>query len=147
MKNKNACISLLCNFLDCGYLDLYILDDTDEDFLMEAIENLKFNGLSPTLNMITDEMFNMVKGEIIAALEVRIDELGSDEANGYAGEYELTELEKIKTLNPEEDIEWFCNCLDTSIYFICSDEKEAIYREYFGDLIDELESKMGFDIG
>lgn len=137
--------TILCALLDCGYLDLQILDDTDEDFLMEAIERLQDEHLPISLNAITSEMFWMAKDELSSEVEVRKDEIGSDVENGYAGEYEEKELEEISDLNPDEDVEWFCNCLDTSIYII--NDKYDVYVKYFRDKLDELEDKMGFEFG
>lgn len=145
MANIGMWKSILCELLDCGYLDLDILDDADEDFVLEAIEDCRANGIPVSLNAITDTMFMMAQSEINAAWDARLDELGSDEANGYAGEYELEELEAIKELNPEEDITWYCNCLDTGIYIV--NDKYDVYKEYFGVLMDELEDKMGFEFG
>lgn len=145
MANIDMYKTILCELLDCGYLDLAILDDADEDFVLEAMDDLKDNGIPISLNGITDTMFMKVMYEIIDAIEVREDELGSDKENGYAGEYETEELEKISTLDPERDIQWYCNCLDTGIY-ICND-KYDVYKEYFGDLMNELENKMGFEFG
>ena len=145
MANIEMWKSLLCDLLDCGYLDLNILNDADEDFVIEAIDNLRFEQIPISLNAITYEMFSVARMRIETELEVRIDELGSDKESGCAGEYELTELEAISTLTPEEDIEWYCNCLDTGIYII--NDKYDVYMEYFKDLMDELENKMGFEFG
>jgi len=145
MANVDMWKSILCELLDCGYLDLDILDDANEDFVLEAIEDCKANGIPVSLNAITDAMFMMAQSEINAEWDARVDELGSNETNGYAGEYEIKELEAIKELNPEEDVTWYCNCLDTGIYIV--NGKYDVYKEYFGDLLDELEDKMGFEFG
>ena len=145
MANIEMWKSLLCDLLDCGYLDLNILDDADEDYVLEAIEDCKENGIPVSLNAITDAMFLEAQTRINGEWDARLDELGSDAENGYAGEYELKELEAIKELNPEEDITWYCNCLDTGIYII--NDKYDVYMEYFKDLMDELENKMGFEFG
>ena len=145
MANIEMWKSLLCDLLDCGYLDLNILNDADEDFVIEAIDNLRFEQIPISLNAITYEMFSMARMRIATELEVRIDELGSNKESGCAGEYELTELEAISALTPEEDIEWYCNCLDTGIYI--ANDKYDVYMKYFKDLMDELENKMGFEFG
>lgn len=146
MANTEMWKSILCELLDCGYLDLNILDDTDEDFVMEAVENLEGEDLPITLNGITHEMFWKVRADIASAVENRKCELQGYEVDFSLSEDEQKELEVLEELDPEEDIEWFCNCLDTSIYFVCSRDKAGIYRKYFGDLIEELETKMGFTI-
>ena len=145
MANTNMWKSILCELLNCGYLDLDILDDADEDYVLEAIEDCKANGIPVSLNAITDAMFLEAQTRINGEWDARLDELGSNEANGYADDDELKELEAIKELNPEEDITWYCNCLDTGIYII--NDKYDVYKEYFGDLLDELENKMGFEFG
>jgi hypothetical protein len=145
MANTEMWKSILCELLNCGYLDLDILDDADEDYVLEAIDDCKANGIPVSLNAITDAMFLEAQTRINGEWDARLDELGSDEANGYADEDELKELEAIKELNPEEDITWYCNCLDTGIYII--NNKYDVYKEYFGDLLDELENKMGFEFG
>lgn len=145
MANTEMWKSILCELLNCGYLDLNILDDADEDYVLEAIEDCKANGIPVSLNAITDAMFLEAQTRINGEWDARLDELGSDEANDYADEDELKELEAIKELNPEEDITWYCNCLDTGIYII--NDKYDVYKEYFGDLLDELENKMGFEFG
>ena len=145
MANTEMWKSILCELLDCGYLDLDILDDADEDYVLEAIEDCKANGIPVSLNTITDSMFLEAQTRINGEWDARLDELGSDKANGYADEDELKELEAIKELNPEDDIQWYCNCLDTGIYIV--NDKYDVYKEYFGDLLEELENKTGFEFG
>jgi hypothetical protein len=145
MANTEMWKSILCELLDCGYLDLDILDDADEDYVLEAIENLRFEGLEISLNAITSEMFWRAGDDIASAVENRKEELQGFEAEMSITDDECEELEAIEELNPDEDIEWFCNCLDTSIYIV--NDKYDVYKKYFGDLLDELESKMGFEFG
>ena len=145
MANTEMWKSILCELLNCGYLDLDILDDADEDYVLEVIENLRFEGLEISLNAITSDMFWKARADIASAIENRIEELKDYEANESIDDDERKELTEIVALNPDEDIEWFCNCLDTSIYIV--NDKYDIYKEYFGDLLDELEGKMGFEFG
>ena len=145
MANTEMWKSILCELLNCGYLDLDILDDADEDYVLEAIDDCKSNGIPISLNAITDSMFMDAQMEIYTALNERIDVLSDYEADGNIDNDELKELEAIKELNPDEDIGWYCNCLDTGIYII--NDKYDVYKEYFGDLLDELEGKMGFEFG
>lgn len=51
-------------------------------------------------------------------------------------------LDELENLNPEEDIEYFCNCQDTSIRF--TNHKET-YRRLFENEIEEIEHCMGFE--
>lgn len=143
MANTDMWKSILCELLNCGYLDINILDDADEDFVLEAIENLRFEGLEISLNTITSEMFWKARADIVSAVENRKEELKDYEANESIEDDERKELTEIAALKPDEDIEWFCNYLDTSIYIV--NGKYDVYKEYFGDLLDELEGKMGFE--
>lgn len=146
MANNELRTSLLCELLHCGCLDLSILDDTDEDYLMEAIDQLKFEGIEISLNAITFEMFGKARYDLGEAVEARIEELQGYAENDSIEDDERKELEALKTLTPDDDLDWYCNCLDTSINFSCGDEKIAIYEKYMGDKIEELENLMGFEI-
>lgn len=145
MANTDMWKSILCELLDCGFLDLNILDDADEDFVLEAIEDCKAHGIPISLNAITECMFLNAQTEIHQSIVSRFDELEDNMENKCADEDKLKELEAIKELNPEEDINWYCNYLDTGIYIV--NDKYDVYKEYFGDLMDELENKMGFEFG
>lgn len=51
-------------------------------------------------------------------------------------------IKAIKHLNPEEDVEFYINYLDTHIWFR---ENEEIYKRYFANQVSEIEDKMGFE--
>lgn len=135
--------SVLCGLLDCGYLDLMILEDADEDCVCDAIDELKAEGLEVTLNGITSMMFSQAKWKLDEAVQNRIEEL---EGMEIIDDAEAAELEAIRELEVESDIQGWSNCLDTSISMVCEDWKIAIYEKYFSEVIDELEANMGFDI-
>lgn len=59
----------------------------------------------------------------------------SDSADDYF-------IDELECCDPEEDVEWFCNCLDTSIWF---KDNEEIYRKYLEDEISDIEENMGFE--
>ena len=50
-------------------------------------------------------------------------------------------IEELSEINPNDDIEWYINCLDTHIYFT---KHQDIYRRFFSDQISEIEDKIGF---
>lgn len=137
--------SLLCSLLDCGTLDLTILDDVGYD-LGEIAEELQDEGIKPTLNAITGEIFRKGQEELLEKLEEKIDELESerDEYDEDSDEYEelQEQIDELECCDPERDIDWFCNCLDTSIWFF---QNEEIYRKYLEDEISEIEDNMGFE--
>lgn len=137
--------SLLCSLLDCGVLDLAILDDVGYD-LGEIAEALQDSGIKPSLNAITVEIFYKGIEELTEALKNKINELAYERGkyNKDSDEYEKLQeqINELEYCNPEEDVDWFCNCLDTSIWF---SQNEEIYRKYLEDEISEIEDNMGFE--
>lgn len=137
--------SLLFVLLDCGSLDISILDDVGYDLGDIAVE-LQEEGVKVTLNNITDAIFRKGQKELEDALENKISELEDerDDCEEDSEEYdELQEqIDELESCDPEEDVIWFCNCLDTSINFA---ENEDIYRKYLEDEISDIEDNMGFE--
>lgn len=77
------------------------------------------------------------------------DELSDDDYNllesygGFEWREDIQEcLDELEDLNPEEDIEYFCNCQDTHIRFT---NHEETYRRLFKNEIEEIENDMGFE--
>lgn len=135
----------LSTILDCGYCDISILDDVGYD-IEEIINNLKCsNDLS--LNSITREIFRKGIYELKEALKNKILEVRKEmecyEINSKEHEELVYELEQLSLCDPDEDICWYCNCMDTSIYFVNNGE---IYREYLENEISSIENNMGFKI-
>ena len=130
--------------MECGSLDLGILDDVGYD-LGDIVVELQDEGIKPTLNAITDMIFIKGQREIAEKLEELIERMEEEleDTEEDTEEYENLEnaLSELEDLNPEEDINWFCNCLDTSVWF---SENEEIYRKYLADEIEEVEDNMGF---
>lgn len=131
---------ILCNLLKCGTLDLPYLEGINYevgDIVNEIIYNYGIENLS--LNAIFTEVFNYGIRDLQEVIENAISNLENEVEN----DDELKEeFEDIKSLNTENDIEYYCNCLDTSIYFT---NNENIYRKYFEDEISNIEYNMGFD--
>lgn len=139
---------LLRMFLDCGSLDLSVLDGIEYD-LCEIVEELYAEGIRPTLNAITDAVFRRGQMDLREAVENAISERReqqdeTDDNDEGIEEYDWlqSEIDDLETLDPEEDMGWYCNCLDTSCWF---DAHESIYRKYLADEISEIEDKMGFE--
>ena len=131
----SALDGLLFVLLDCGSLDISILDDVGYDLGDIAVE-LQEEGVKVTLNNITDAIFRKGQDELKDALEEKISELEDENE-------ELQEqIDELECCDPEEDVEWFCNCLDTSIWFR---DNEEIYRKYLEDEISDIEENMGFE--
>lgn len=139
---------ILMVLLECGSLDLHILKDVGYD-LGEIVEDLQAEGIKPTLNVITGEIFRKGQSELVDAVNDAIKErkeqqLETDDTDEGEAEYDRLqeELDELGCLNPEEDMEWYCNCLDTSCWF---GNNEEIYRKYLADEISDIEDNMGFE--
>ena len=152
MLNSN-CEDLLRIFLDCGSLDLSVLDGIEYD-LCEIVEELYAEGIRPTLNAITDAVFRIGQMELAEAVaeaisrrkeeQYEIDEAAAPDPDTAPEEYARlqSEIDELEMLDPEEDMGWYCNCLDTTCWI---DEHESIYRKYLADEISEIEERMGFE--
>ena len=51
-------------------------------------------------------------------------------------------MEEVEELDPEKDVDYFCNCLDTHIRFV---NHKDVYRKCFASVIEEIENDMGFE--
>ncbi len=136
---------ILMVLLECGSLDLRILDDVGYD-LGEIVEELQTDGIKPTLNIITGEIFRKGQLELTGAVRDAIDERKNQKDNMEEGEVEYDrlqeEIDELESLNPWEDMSWYCNCIGTSCWF---SNNEEIYRKYIPDAISNIEDNMGFE--
>lgn len=139
---------VLMAFLQCGTLDFSVLDDIGYD-LEDIVDELLDDGIKPTLNAITDMVFRKGVAEMseyvsqmLEETEVWMDTIVSNESREY--EDCKKQLEELKLLNPDKDIEWYCNCLDTSVWFA---KNSDIYREYLPEAVEAVEGNMGFNFG
>ena len=122
-------------------MDLDILEDVGYD-LGKIASDLVDEGIKPTLNAITDMIFRKGVEDLKEKIHDRLREL-DDVPDEIASAEEVEEKRaKLESLDPDEDIEWFCNCLDTSIYFVKNNE---IYQKYLEPELTDIESDMGFD--
>lgn len=142
---------LLCNILECGAADLYLLDDIGYD-LIEIYDDLIGQGVKPTLNELCaavflrgiDEMYEAVC-ERIESLKYEIRYADAMKLDEKAVSERREELDAILLLDPRADIAWHTNCQDTAIYFIANCDEDA-YRKYFDSEIETAELHMGFCI-
>ena len=122
-------------------MDLDILEDVGYD-LGEIASDLVDEGIKPTLNAITDMIFRKGIEDLKEKIHERLREL-DDIPEEIASAEEVEEKRAaLESLDPDEDIEWFCNCLDTSIYFVKNNE---IYQKYLEPELTDIECDMGFD--
>lgn len=141
---------ILAALLDCGSLDVCILEDVGYD-LGEITEDLVLEGVKPTLNAITEAIFIKGMRELAEAVEEAIKERielqrhtdDTDDGRAKYGQLQK-EIDELERLDPEEDMGWFCNCLDTSCWL---ENNEKIYRKYLQKEIRNIEYSMGFEFG
>ena len=148
---------ILTNLLNCSTGDLKLLDDIEYD-LYDIIEYLKEYG-SFNINDIFSEVF--MKGAIDLKYEFigrkdGIREQILEEMQATKEEYPDYDLEKDEDyqelvndldlldnekLNPIEDLNYYLNWQDTHVYM----EHIEFYRKHMPDVVDTIETNMGWD--
>ena len=133
---------LLTALLECGTLDLGVLDrvgydwcdvlDRAEGFGV-SFEKLGFNGL---MRLVVD----MGIEDLATAIGDRICELKAITNEKELDEDEAEELEMLRLLDPEEDVNAYFNFLDTHAYL---QRNQDIYRDYAQDEVKEFEENTG----
>lgn len=150
---------MLCEMLNCGYLDLEMLDKCGYDYedIKHYFDNYTIREIDLGIIMkscLEHYIYNISEKleNIITETETELKELErySDENNGnidnetiYKIEYLRQELEDLQELNVNEDIEYYFNYLDTSMY-IANEEIREIYNKYLSEEIEEENKQIGF---
>lgn len=139
----------MMNLLNCGVLDLALIDGVgydwcdilDDEILGEILSDRSRQ--RDTLNYIMRCVVEYGIDQIKTAVADRICELEAipNERELDAGEAE--ELEALRTLNPEEDIESYHNYIDTSVWF---EKNSDVYHTYLEKSLDEFCEGTGFEI-
>ena len=133
---------LLRALLNCGYMDLSLLDNVKYSWfdVLEQLDGLSLEDLD--FNNLMRAVVSVGIIETKDALFERIEEL---ETQSEINDDEKAELAALKTLDPDQDIEGYFNCLDTHVYFA---NNASVYRQYLSDAIDAFENNTGlvFDI-
>lgn len=104
-----------------GYMELEMLKDVDPEILADAVELL--DGCY-TFN-------NLIGNVILSGLDILDSEIemsGSDAGEG---------------LSPYDDIGYYCNGADTSVWFVNNAE---IYTEFFSEALHTFTENTGFGI-
>jgi hypothetical protein len=133
--------NLLTTLLNCGSLDLKLLDDVEYDWC----DILNRTTGDRDINALMYEVFQMGYEDIQAKMEERIGELEDiEEDEGGLDDEDSEELEELRKLEPSEDFESFHNFLDTHVY--CVNHWDT-YKKYMEDALDEFCQNTGFEIG
>ena len=131
---------ILTKILGCGSSDLEILEDINYD-LDEIIDELQTEGCLSFTELIRAVFYKGID-ELKDKVQEYLQDLWNELKEGDDAEIQKS-IDEIETLNPEEDVEFFINYLDTHIYFN-NYEKEEIYHRYFEKEISCIEDKIGF---
>ena len=133
--------SLLCEMLSCGTLDLELLDRVGYDW-DEVLEQLDWpDGEGFNFNRLMRAVVDVGIIHIKQAVEDRICELEAVENERELDEDESEEMEALRHLDTDQDIEGFFNCLDTHAWFR---QNGSIYRRYLSSALDSFEDNVGF---
>lgn len=134
---------LLITLLGCGTLDLEMLEDVRYDFdevigRLDGlpIQEVGFNGL---MRAVVDVGIIHIK----EAVDDRICELKAAQVERELDEDEAEEYRLLGLLDPDNDIQSYHNCLDTSAWF---ERNGEVYRLYLEEAIDSFEENTGIPL-
>ena len=148
---------ILTNLLDCSTDDLKLLEDIEYD-LYDILEYLKEYG-SFNINDIFSEVFKEGARDLnyeFIERKYEIREQILEEMQAAKEEYPDYDLEKDEDyqelvndldlldnekLNPIEDLDYYLNWQDTHVYM----KHIEFYRKYMPDVVEEIETNMGWD--
>lgn len=134
---------------DCGVADLCILDGvnyawsdilTDKSLISDIIGSSE---KCQAINKITRLVVCYGKDRIKEYISSRIGELTSCAQNAGISDFEHDELEVLRSLNPDDDIQSFHNSIDTHVYF---KKNGAAYNEYLPEALEDFRNGTGFEI-
>lgn len=134
--------NLMCAILECGTLDLGVLDDVGYDWY-DVLDRLEGQGVGITevgFNGLMRTVVEMAVEDLEAAVEERVKEL---EEQDKLEEDEQEALEQLRLLDPEDDVGGFFNFLDTHAYF---EKNGDVYRNYLPEAVEEFEKNTGLSM-
>lgn len=140
----------LMNLLNCGVLDLKLIDDVGYDWCdildVETLGEMLSDGSGrrETLNYIMRRVVEFGTDQLTTAVADRICDLEAITNERELDADEEEELEALRTLNPEEDIESYHNFIDTHVWF---ENNADVYRTYLQEALDDFTEGTGFEIG
>ena len=139
----------LMNLLNCGVLDLRLIDGVGYDWcdilnkeMIYGIAGISGNG-SCAINFVMAEVVAFGIDQIETAISDRICELEAIPNERELDEDEEAELSVLRTLNPDEDISGFYNCIDTHVWM---ERNGSLYKRYLSEAIGDFEEGTGLEI-
>lgn len=139
----------LMSLLNCGSLDLRLIDNVGydwSDILDSDVIGEMFNDSGcrrQTFNYIMRQVVEFGIDQIDTAVNDRICELEAIPNERELDEDEEVELKALRTLNPQEDINSYHNCVDTYVWF---ENNADVYCAYLEETLDAFKIGTGFEI-
>lgn len=130
----------LMQILNCGVLDLKLIDDVGYDFcdIIDTDSTFPFS-----INGVMMRVFDYGFSQIENAIESRKTYL-TDMRDEYGiSDEQKAELDALEKLDPFEDFQTYHNYIDTHVW--CERNKE-IYEKYLGEALDDFAEGTGFEI-
>lgn len=137
------------NLLNCGILDLKLIDGVGYEWCDildgEVLREMIADGgrQRETLNYLMRRVVEFGVDQITTAVADRICELEAIPNERELDDDEESELEALRALNPEEDIESYHNYIDTHVWF---KNNGGVYRAYLQEALDDFADGTGFEI-
>lgn len=139
----------LISMLNCGVLDLRLIDDVgynwcdilDSETLCEMLSD--GTGQRETLNYLMRRVVDFGIEQITTAVDDRICELEAIPNERELDDDEEKELSALRALNPEEDIDSYHNFVDTHVWF---ENNADVYHTYLQEALDDFAEGTGFEI-
>lgn len=137
---------LLCELLECGALDLQVIDGCKYD-ISDIIAEVKGYNEKITLSTLVMAIFNLFQNEVRELIDFKLGEITDEVLRLDNSDSEIvTQLieieEKLTRLNPFDDFELWFNYLDTNMSISTNEE---IYNFYIRE-IDDLVEKSGLTL-
>lgn len=139
----------LMTILNCGILDLKLIDGVGYDWCDildgEVLGELFGDGSlhRESLNYIMRRVVDFGIEQITTAVSDRICEIEAITNERELDNDEEKELEVLRSLNPDEDIESYHNFIDTHVWF---EKNGDAYRTYLEEALDDFAQGTGFEI-
>lgn len=130
----------LMQILQCGVLDLKLIDDVGYDFcdILELDSTFQFD-----INFVMARVFEYGFSRIEDAIYERKEYLTDTRDTYGISEEQQKELDALNELAVIDDFQTYHNCIDTHVW--CDRNKE-IYKKYLSEALDDFAEGTGFEI-
>lgn len=130
----------LMQILQCGTLDLKLIDDVGYDFcdILELDSTFQFD-----INFVMARVFEYGFSRIEDAIYERKEYLTDTRDTYGISDEQQKELDALNELSVLDDFQTYHNYIDTHVW--CDRNKE-IYKKYLSEALDDFAEGTGFEI-